>query len=374
MGIYIHIPYCRRACVYCDFHFLTSLRGKAAMVQALAQELVLRSRDHAAALETLYLGGGTPSILAPDELARLFDTVRAHYALAPQIECTLEANPDDLTPPYLDQLLDLGVNRLSIGVQSFEQEDLLRMNRSHSAAQALACIDAARAAGFANLSIDLIFGLPARSPADWEANLRQAIDLAPAHLSVYALTVEPRTALAHQVRKGEMRIPPDETYEAQFLLAHDLLTAAGYEHYELSNYALPGYRSRHNSSYWSGQPYLGIGPSAHGYDGSDRYWNAAQHVPYTAALAVGSLPPGEREHLGPRERYHEYLMTGLRTADGVLLDRLRAYLPDWDTRHHTALGTWAAQGWIHLDETRLRLSPRGWLVSDHLIAQLFDAD
>jgi oxygen-independent coproporphyrinogen III oxidase len=372
-GIYLHIPYCRQACTYCDFHFLTNLKQQRAMVEALKQEAALRREFFfpGQLLDTLYLGGGTPSVLTPEELTGLFAGLETHFSFAAGHERTLEANPDDLHPAYLQQLRALGVNRLSLGIQSFLPADLTRMNRSHTAAQALACVPAARAAGFDNFSLDLIFGLPGRRLDEWEANLQQAIDLRPVHLSLYALTVEPRTALAHQVKTGLLSLPEDESYEAQFLLAHDLLTAAGYDHYELSSYALPGYRSRHNGSYWTGEPYLGLGPSAHGFDGERRYWNAPQNHHYLQALRQGQLPPREIETLSPRDRYHEYVMTGLRTARGIALEQLQGWVPDWEAQFGAVAGRWVVQGWAIWENGWLRLSPAGWLRSDGLIAELF---
>ncbi|MEM7656197.1 MAG: radical SAM family heme chaperone HemW, partial [Bacteroidota bacterium] len=285
-GVYLHIPYCRKACTYCDFQFLTQLKQKGEMAQALAQEAALRQDffGQAVELDTLYIGGGTPSVLSPEELETLLTQVQQIFPLKAGGELTLEANPDDLTQPYLEALQTAGVNRLSIGIQSFDAEDLRQMNRSHTAEQAMACVNLAKDAGITNVSVDLIFGLPGRNLSDWEANVQQAIELGVPHLSVYALSVEQKTVLHHQVEKGKVVLPGDESYAAQFLHAHEWLTAAGYEHYELSSYALPGMRSRHNSSYWKGEPYLGLGPSAHAYDGQQRYWNLANNARYLQHL------------------------------------------------------------------------------------------
>lgn len=371
-GIYLHIPFCRKACTYCDFFFVTQLKRKGQLVAAMAAEIALRSGFAGGGpAGSLYLGGGTPSLLGESEWRLLHEAVCQHFPIAPGAEVTLEANPDDLHPDYLHMLAATGVNRLSIGIQSWREEDLRAFNRSHSRAQGFAAYEAARAAGFANISLDLMYGLPGQQLADWEENLRITLDLRPEHLSVYALTVEDKTALAHQVRQGRVRIPEEEGYAAQFLLAHERLTAAGYEHYELSNYALPGFRARHNSSYWQGQPYLGIGPSAHSFDGARRSWNAAHLEQYLRALGEGRLALAGSEELGPRERYHEYLMTGLRTAAGVSQGRLEELLPGFGAQFGPLTARLMERGLLLREGDTLRLSPEGWLLSDALIADFF---
>jgi oxygen-independent coproporphyrinogen-3 oxidase len=371
-GIYLHIPFCRKACSYCDFFFVTQLKRKGPLVEAMAAEIALRSGFAGGGPATsLYLGGGTPSLLGEAELRLLYEAVNQFFPLLADAEITLEANPDDLSPDYLRMLAATGVRRLSIGIQSWREEDLRAFNRSHSREQGFAAYAAARAAGFANISLDLMYGLPGLGLGGWEENLRITLDLRPEHLSVYALTVEEKTALAHQLRQGRVQIPEDESYAAQFLLAHERLTAAGYEHYELSNYALPGFRARHNSSYWQGQPYLGIGPSAHSFDGERRSWNAAHLEHYLRALGEGRLPPGGEEALGSRERYHEHLMTGLRTAEGASLALLEELLPGFAARFAPQIAQLSGQGLLRQDQGRLRLSPQGWLLSDAIIADFF---
>lgn len=372
-GVYIHIPFCRKACTYCDFHFSTTRRQQGALVSALVREVGLRADffPQTAPLDSLYLGGGTPSVLAAAEVSALVEAVKAHFPLRPGAEVTLEANPDDLHPAYLEALRAAGITRLSVGIQSFRPEDLTALNRSHTAAQALGCLPAARAAGFRDFSLDLILGLPGLDLAAWQANLDQALALAPPHLSVYALTVEARTALAHQVARGQVRIPPDEVYEAQYLAAHDRLTAAGYRHYELSNYARPGHEARHNSSYWAGQPYLGLGPSAHSYDGRRRSWNIAHNAHYLRALAAGQLATAETETLSARDRYHEYVMTGLRQAAGLDLARLQRWVPDWEARYGRVRDRYLAQGDLVARPGGIAASPAGWLRADAIIRDFF---
>ena len=373
-GLYLHIPFCRRACVYCDFHFVTSLKRKPELIAAMQQELTLRHRQGQmpASLDSLYLGGGTPSVLTEAELAALLDTVHQHGTLAAGAEVTLEANPDDIDAERLRAWQRLGINRLSIGTQSFFADDLRWMNRSHAPEQAIRAVRLAQDLGYRAITIDLIFGLPGSDDARWAHNLDQALALEVPHLSVYALTLEEKTAFAHQVKTGQVALLPEAAYEGQFLAAHERLTAAGYEHYELSNYARPGRRAVHNSSYWQGAPYLGIGPSAHGYDGQQRYWNHAHNHRYLQAIAAGQLPEAERETLSQRDRYHEYLMTHLRHSQGIDPAWIeQQFVPDWWQRFALPLAHWQQQGWVQAHQGRLQLTTQGWLISDHLISDLF---
>ena len=317
-GLYLHIPFCRQACSYCNFHFSTGARGHDEMVAAIAAEIGRRHGElPAGPWESIYFGGGTPSLLTPKHVTALLDAAAAARAIAPGAEITLEANPDDLSEATLAALARTPVNRLSIGVQSFREPDLRYMRRAHDARQAVASIARAQAAGFDALTIDLIYGTPGLRDEAWLANLRRAIDFGLPHLSAYALTVEPRTALAHDIRAGRS-LPVDEEQAArQMELLVDTLQAAGYEHYEVSNFALPGRRAVHNGNYWRGRPYLGVGPSAHSFDGArERSWNVANNALYVRAIEAGELPV-ERERLTDADRYNELLMTGLRTSWGV---------------------------------------------------------
>jgi len=313
-GIYLHIPFCRQACHYCNFHFSTSLARKNDFISALLKEIPLR-KDYldGEVVETVYFGGGTPSLLETEEIESILHALRSHFPVAAGAEITLEANPDDITTMRLGAWRQAGVNRLSIGVQSFFEEDLRWMNRAHTATQALDCIRLAREAGFDNLSIDLIYGGPTLPDARWRENVERAIGLGVPHLSCYALTVEPKTALDTLIRRHAMADVSPEDQARQFLLLMDWMAAAGYDHYEISNFALPGHRSRHNSAYWQGKKYLGLGPSAHSYDGVSREWNIANNARYIAEPGL----IGEKEVLTAEQRLNEYIMIALRTVEGV---------------------------------------------------------
>lgn len=287
------------------------------MVDALCREMELRQAEGVGnRFQTLYFGGGTPSVLHPDELALLMDAVHQYFDLDPDAEITLEANPDDMTEDWLRAAMDLGINRLSVGIQSFQPEDLHMMNRSHDAPAAISALEAARRVGFASLNADLIYGTPGLSDAAFRENMATLLAFAPDHISAYSLTVEPGTALAHQVRVGRVAAPDDGQSVRQFYLLREALAAAGYEHYEISNWALPGCYSRHNTAYWNGALYLGIGPSAHSYDGLRRAWNVANNANYLHTIEEGRLPR-EEELLTPANRYNELVMTRLRTMWGL---------------------------------------------------------
>lgn len=373
-GIYVHIPYCRKACTYCDFHFSTQLGGRAAMVRALAKEVVLQRRafDGSLHISTLYFGGGTPSVLTQADWKSLLSVLYLEFDINPKAEVTVECNPDDLTPEYLEMLQGLGVNRLSIGVQSFREQDLKLMNRSHNAEQARQSIQWAQEAGFENLTVDLIYGIPGLSESDWQANLDQLFALKVPHISAYALTVEEKTALAHQVKKGQVEMPEDETYEAHFYQLINRLEAAGYEHYELSNFAQPGHRSRHNSAYWTGAPYWGIGPSAHSYHHPVRSWNVSNNAKYIKRIESGKLPIKERETLSAKDQINEYLMTQLRLAAGIDLKHLREKLGfDLEVERQEDIEMNLKMGWMEKAEGHLRLTRSGKLLSNSLISDLF---
>ena len=341
------------------------------MVDAMCRELELRDGEAAAggAWATVYFGGGTPSLLSPKQVGQLFAAAEALRPVAEGAEVTLEANPDDLSAEALAAFAKTRVNRLSIGVQSFRGSDLRFMNRAHTAGQAEACIRAAQAAGFANLTIDLIYGSPGLSDADWQRNLEKAIELGVPHVSAYALTVEPRTALAHQIARGQ-RAPLDEAQAArQMELAVALLTGAGYEHYEVSSFALPGRRARHNSNYWLGEPYVGVGPSAHSYDGArTRSWNVAHNARYTAAIGTGELP-STGETLSDRDRYHELVLTRLRTVWGVPLEDVRAL--GFEAHFLREVGPLIARGQVEERGGVYGLTPAGRMVADGVSLALF---
>ncbi len=338
--LYLHIPFCKQACSYCNFHFSTNLKPRKEMIDAICKELRLRRKElPPGPVETIYLGGGTPSLLTGQELDQLFSTLRAEgywdgpqemgegYHLAVSAEITLEANPDDLTPERIATLARSPVNRLSVGIQSFNEADLRFMNRAHDSEEARTAVEKVVAAGFDDISIDLIYGGQTTTDAIWADNLRRATDLGVSHVSSYALTVEPKTALGHLVEHGKVADTDDERFATQFDMLVDHLTAYGYDHYEISNFALPGRESRHNSGYWSGRPYLGVGPGAHSFDGKlTRRWNVSSNAKYLKALAEIGTPEElaaakdflfEREVLTPTDAYNEFIMTGLRRSIGV---------------------------------------------------------
>ncbi len=373
-GLYLHIPFCRKACHYCNFHFSTSQRLREQVVEAMCRELELR-RDFLGGrpLATLYLGGGTPSLLPEAELWRLFETVARHYALQSDAEVTLEANPEDLTAERLAALRQMPVNRLSIGIQSFRDEDLRFMNRNHDAATARAAVLRARDAGFDNITIDLIYGTPGLDQAAWVRNVEEALALEVPHISAYCLTVEPRTALAHFVRQGHVPDVDDALAVAQFEYLIERLEAAGFVHYEISNFGKEGYWSRHNTAYWLGKPYLGIGPSAHSYDGRARYWNVAHNPRYVKAILSGRLPL-ECEQLTAADRYNEYVMVRLRTVWGVRLAELEAMGAQWKEWFLKEVAPFHAQGLVEERDGVWRLTRRGKHYADRIAAALFFTD
>lgn len=371
-GIYIHIPFCRQACHYCNFHFSTSLRQKEAMVKAIVQEIAL-TMPYAASetIATVYLGGGTPSLLNADELRQILQAVHNRFMVLPNAEITLEANPDDITTEALQGWQQVGINRLSIGIQSFLPEELQWMNRAHNHAQASECIALAQSAGFTNLSVDLIYGSPLLNDDNWQRNVQAVVDKKVPHISCYALTVEPQTALHHQIQKKQKTPVDPDKQAAQFLLLMDWLAKAGYEHYEISNFALPGMRSRHNSSYWQGVPYYGFGPSAHSYDGQRRRWNVANNAQYIQALTANTIP-FEEELLTPTQQLNEYVMIALRTMEGIDLQRVATQfgMANRKRLEHQA-GLYCQEGHAMLVDDRLRLTNTGKLLADGIAAELF---
>ena len=319
-GIYLHIPFCKRACHYCNFHFSTSMKSKNDFVAALLKEISLqREYLQHEVIETIYFGGGTPSLLTHDDLNRILEKLRHEFDISSTVEITFEANPDDISQVKVNEWKQAGINRLSIGVQSFFEEDLQWMNRAHNAKQALDSIKMAQGSGLDNISIDLIYGTPGLTDERWEKNISQAIDLNIPHLSCYALTVEPNTALSKMIRlKKKEDINPD-IQSRQFLLLMARMGSAGYEHYEISNFALPGKRSRHNSAYWQGKKYLGLGPSAHSYNMVSRQWNISNNIDYIQSLEKGQLL-FEKEILTNTQSLNELIMTSLRTSEGIDLN------------------------------------------------------
>jgi len=319
-GIYIHIPFCKQACHYCDFHFSTSMKKKDEMIAALIQEIHLRKNEINEPVETIYFGGGTPSVLSNEEIDQILVPIFSLFDVIDEPEITLEANPDDLSVERIQQLAVSKINRLSIGVQSFYDEDLQLMNRAHNANEAWnSLVEATKY--FDNISIDLIYGIPNLSMDKWKANVQKALDLGINHISSYALTVEPKTALATLVKNGKIPTPDDGEAHEHFLVLVEMLENAGFVHYELSNFGKPEYFSKNNSAYWLGKKYLGIGPSAHSFDGTHRSWNIANNSIYIHKIQENILPR-EVEELRIHDRYNEYVMTGLRTIWGVSIERI----------------------------------------------------
>ncbi|MFP2996757.1 radical SAM family heme chaperone HemW [Spongiivirga sp. MCCC 1A20706] len=372
-GIYIHIPFCKQACYYCDFHFSTSLSKKNEMVFAIKKELELRKNELSSVVETIYFGGGTPSILEENEIRSIIDTIYKEYEIIADPEITLEANPDDLDQETIEALAQSPINRLSIGIQSFFEADLKLMNRAHNAIEARQCLEDALAY-FKNISIDLIYGIPGMTDANWRENLNTAIQFNVPHLSSYALTVEPKTALYSFIEKGIVDPVDDEAAQRHFNILIDTTEQKGYQHYETSNFALPGFFSKNNSAYWQHKPYLGIGPSAHSFDGEQRSWNINNNPKYIKALTANKLPI-ERERLSTVDRYNEYVMTGLRTIWGVSLskvqeeygERFKEYLLQQSKRY-------VDEHLLYIDNDKLITSKKGRFLSDGIAADLFLVD
>lgn len=378
-GLYLHIPFCKQACHYCDFHFSTSLGLKSRVVEALVRELELRA-DYlgpGAVLDTIYFGGGTPSLLSPAELNQLFDAIGRHFQVSAQAEITLEANPDDLTPATVAALASTAINRLSIGLQSFHEPHLRLMNRAHSAEESTAAVRRAQAAGFENISIDLIYGVPAPGGehAVWQADLAAAFALGVPHVSAYALTIEPNTAFGRRQLKGTFRPPPEEFVAEQFEILLTEMRTHGFEQYEISNFCRPGRESRHNASYWAGVPYLGLGPSAHSFNGTSRQFTLAHNHQYATAILDEGRVPATVERLTRADQANEYLMTSLRTARGCDLRYLREQLGvDLARTQAPYLARLQARGWATLSASEvLRLTDAGQLLADQITLDLFGA-
>ena len=370
-GIYIHIPFCKQACHYCDFHFSTSLKKKDEMVLALSKEIALRKNEFKDEIvETIYFGGGTPSILDIADIQLLISAVYKNYNVINNAEITIEANPDDLSEQRLTELSNNRINRLSIGIQSFFEDDLKLMNRAHNSAEAIKCLEIATKY-FNNISIDLIYGVPGMSDDKWMQNVEMALSFNVPHISSYALTVEPKTALHSFIQKGIIPMPDDEVAQEHFYLLVDKLEENGFIHYELSNFGKENYFSKNNSSYWQGKKYLGIGPSAHSYDGVSRSWNVSNNSVYIKSISVNQLP-SETETLTTTDRYNEYVMTGLRTIWGISLKRIEC---DFGQSYLDYLNQQSAKyiddHLLFIDDDVLRTTKSGKFLSDGIASDLF---
>jgi oxygen-independent coproporphyrinogen III oxidase len=370
-GIYIHIPFCKQACHYCDFHFSTSLKKKDEMVLALAKEIELRKSEFEnEVVETIYFGGGTPSILEVSDLKLLINAIYTNYNVIENPEITVEANPDDLTEERIIELSKNKVNRLSIGIQSFFEEDLKMMNRAHNAKEAKKCLEIAMKY-FDNISIDLIYGMPNMSNKKWLQNIEMALSYKIPHISSYALTVEPKTALHTFIQKGIIPQLDDEVAQEHFHLLVDKLEENGFIHYELSNFGKENYFSKNNSSYWLGKKYLGIGPSAHSYNGISRSWNVSNNSFYIKSIQENKLP-SESETLSKTDRYNEYVMTGLRTIWGISLDRIenefgKTYLDYLNQQAEKYI----EDHLLFIDDNILRTTKNGKFLGDGIASDLF---
>ncbi|HEX8041001.1 MAG TPA: radical SAM family heme chaperone HemW [Chryseosolibacter sp.] len=371
-GIYLHIPFCRQACHYCDFHFSTNSSIKEEMIRMMAEEILLQ-RDYleGESLQTIYFGGGTPSLLDPSEVRLLLTAIFNSHPVSPGAEITLEANPDDLTLARLRDFKSVGINRLSIGVQSFDDEILTYLNRAHQARTAIESVDAAVKAGFENISIDLIYAIPGLTEQAWDRNLSDAIGLNPQHISAYGLTIEEKTVFGNWQRKGRLQPVAETLAAAQLERLMDRLSAAGYEQYEISNFAKPGFQSRHNSSYWRGVKYLGIGPSAHSYNLISRQFNVANNHLYLRSIKEGNVPC-QVEILNRRDHVNEYILTTLRTDKGCNVTLLRRNFGyDLLGLHKDYIRQLQSHDLVTIEDESLRLTNAGRLLADKISSDLF---
>ena len=392
-GIYIHIPFCKQACNYCNFHFSTSLKLKDELIVALTKEINLTpvtdsiatgddlsqqlstpsiyAKTPTETIDTLYFGGGTPSILDIADVQLLMTALRKKFVFSDAVEITLEANPDDITPQKLALWKGVGINRLSVGIQSFIEEELIWMNRAHTEKDSLRCIDEIKNAGFTNISVDLIYGSPLLSNDHWKKNVDIVIEKKIPHISCYALTVEPKTALDKMIAQHKKEPVDAEKQAKQFLLLMHWMQLAGYEHYEISNFAKPGNRSKHNSSYWQGKKYYGFGPSAHSFDGRTRKWNIANNALYIQSLK-NKLIPFEEEILTSTQQLNEYIMTSLRTIEGLDIQIIKEKFGEkMSSDIKTASEKWKAGGKLLVSNEKIILTKEGKLFADGIAADLF---
>ncbi|WP_100845002.1 radical SAM family heme chaperone HemW [Flavobacterium sp. 5] len=370
-GIYIHIPFCKQACHYCDFHFSTSMKKKEEMVLAIAKELQMRKKEFQdEIIETIYFGGGTPSVLTTEQIQFLISEVYKNYNVSENPEITIEANPDDLSKNRIIELSQSPINRLSIGIQSFFEDDLKMMNRAHNSAEAKNCLEFATQ-HFDNISLDLIYGIPGMSNEKWKQNIETALSFGIPHISSYALTVEPKTALNKLIQTGKIAKPNDELAQEHFAILVETLEANAFIHYELSNFGKENYFSKNNSAYWLGKKYIGIGPSAHSYDGISRSWNVSNNSLYLKSIQEDKLP-NEIEILSITDRYNEYIMTGLRTIWGVSLQRVETeFGMDYLNYLHKQTQKFINDGLLSIDNNILKPTPKGKFLTDGIASDLF---
>ena len=370
-GIYIHIPFCKQACFYCDFHFSTSLKKKDDLISSLVKEIEIRKGElNNSIIETIYFGGGTPSVLSTKEIERVIDAVYKNHKVVEKPEITLEANPDDLSEEKIIELSKSPINRLSIGVQSFFEKDLKLMNRAHNSSEAEKCLQIA-IQYFNNISLDLIYGIPDCTNEEWRENIQTALSFGVPHISSYALTVEPKTPLENFIRKGIIKNIDDEKAQQQFVILTDELEKANFVHYETSNFGKEGFFSKNNSSYWLGKTYLGIGPSAHSFNGEQRSWNVRNNSKYIKAIQQNELPL-ERETLSKTDRYNEYIMTGLRTIWGVSLEKIKNDFGENFVEHlENQSKKYIEQELLYIEKGVLKTTKKGKFLSDGIASDLF---
>ena len=371
-AIYFHVPFCKQACHYCNFHFSTSLKHKNPVLDAMLSELKLRKEElvETEKINSIYFGGGTPSLLSSAEVSVLIHEVKRNFNVAVDAEITLEMNPDDDRPDYLEELKTIGVNRLSVGIQSFHEEELKLMNRAHNAQEAFDVLNRIQGL-YDNFSLDLIFGLPNSTPESWQKNVEYALQFNPTHISSYLLTVEPKTVLNHQIDNKQIEVLGEEDVLTQFNFLVDRLQAKGYDHYELSSFGKPGFRSVNNTAYWSEKPYLGIGPSAHSFNGETRSWNISNNAQYLKGISVGK-PMIEREKLSDADRYNEYIMIGLRMQNGISLDYIeKNFGSDYKILLKKGVQSQIASQVLYWDGDSLKVSRNAMMLVDGIASDLF---
>ncbi len=373
-GLYLHIPFCKQACHYCDFHFSTDQSQRQELVRAMVREMEIQRSYISEPVETIYFGGGTPSILAVDELRLLMDAAHKNFEIKKKTEVTLECNPDDMSRDRLSSWSDLGINRLSIGIQSFDDDILRFLNRAHEAVAAKEAMELARNAGFKNISVDVIYAIPNLNEGKWESTLNEVLQFAPEHISSYSLTIEERTVFGNWSKHGKLHPVTDDVAARQFEILMDVLGANGYDHYEISNFSKPGFQSQHNSSYWKGARYLGVGPGAHSFDGGSRQFNVRNNAVYIRSLNKGEVP-FEKELLTRENKINEYIMTSLRTSWGCDLNYLKAsFGDDLIARCGKYLAFIQLENLATIDKGVLRLTRKGKLLADKIAEDLMTED
>lgn len=370
-GIYIHIPFCKQKCTYCDFHFSTTFESyRTQMIETMQREIVLRKNYLTdSLLESVYFGGGTPSLLTLKELQDLFTSINSHFVISDNAEITLEANPDDITKENLEIWKKVGINRLSIGLQSFKEKDLQWMNRAHSVNEALHCVQLAKGSGFSNISVDLIYGLPDLTLEEWESHVNTVLKMNIQHISAYCLTIEEKTALHKMVATQKIFPAGEDEQSDQFLLLTKKLKEVDFKHYEISNFGLPNYEAVHNSNYWQGKQYLGIGPSAHSFNGVSRRWNISNNPLYIKNFNSENTW-FEEEILTEKDRWNELLLTGLRTSLGVNLKQLES-IQELPVSFTKKINEFSDREWLILRNKRIILTDSGRLMADYIASELF---